>query len=107
VGTLRNHLGGGVRGGANITGALGGGYRGGGGGALGERRMGAGHARSRGARVGKEGDGVDGGLGAWGRKVMPQMANCVDGGRGAWGRAVIARWGRAVTGEEVSAEGVG
>jgi hypothetical protein len=27
-----------------------------------------------GARVGKEGDGADGGLGAWGRKVMPRMA---------------------------------
>jgi hypothetical protein len=56
--------------------------------------------------VGKEGDGVDGGLDAWGRKVMPRMANCVDGGRGAWGRAVIAQWGRAVTGAEVSAAGM-
>jgi hypothetical protein len=27
-----------------------------------------------GARVGKEGDGADDGLDAWGRKVMPRMA---------------------------------
>jgi hypothetical protein len=56
--------------------------------------------------MGKEGDGVDGGLGAWGRKVMPRMANCADGGRGAWGRAVIAQWGRAVTVVEVSGAGM-
>ena len=35
-----------------------------------------------GARVGKEGDGADGGLGAWGRKVMATIAQMAAEARG-------------------------
>jgi hypothetical protein len=35
-----------------------------------------------GARVGKEGDGADGGLGAWGRKVMAMIVQMAAEARG-------------------------
>jgi hypothetical protein len=60
-----------------------------------------------GAHVRKEGDGTDGGLGAWGRKVMVASARAwgmkvmarVAASARAWGRKVLARMAASARGE--------